>query len=95
MKGKKTGGRTKGSKNKMPAVKKEYIASLLGDYFESDLMHQDFLALEVRDRIMVAEKLMKYVIPAMQATAMDLNLSQESHTLEERLSQLATPGSTE
>ncbi len=95
MKGKKTGGRQKGTPNKLPNVKKEYIATLLGNYFESDLMQKDFMELEARDRLQTAEKLMKYILPAMQATAVDLNLSQEANTLEERLSQLATPSDTQ
>ncbi len=90
MKGKKTGGRQVGSKNKVPHVKKEYIAGLLGDYFNSDLMHKDFLSLEPKDRLYVSEKLMKFILPTMQATAVDLNVEGQGNTLEDRLNQLAT-----
>lgn len=90
-KGKKTGGRQVGSKNKVPHVKKEYIASLLGDYFDSELMQKDFLSLEPKDRLQTAEKLMKYVIPAMQSTAVDITMSDEGQTLEDRLNTLSSP----
>lgn len=88
--GRKTGGRQVGSKNKVPNIKKEYIANLLGEYFNSDLMHKDFLALEPRDRLQTAEKLMRYVLPTMQATAVDLNIEGGEQTLEARLSSLSS-----
>lgn len=89
-KGKKTGGRQVGSKNKVPHVKKEYIASLLGDYFDSDLMHKDFLSLDPKDRLATAEKLMKFVLPTMQSTAVDMNIEGGAQSLEERLSALSS-----
>ena len=85
MKGKKTGGRIKGTPNKLPSVKKEYIATLLGEYFDSDLMHKDFLSLEAKDRLYIAEKFMKFVIPSMQATSVDLSVQNDGETLTDRL----------
>lgn len=89
-KGKKTGGRQVGSKNKVPHVKKEYIAGLLGEYFDSDLMQKDFLSLDPKDRLATAEKLMKFVLPTMQSTAVDMNIEGGGQSLEERLNALSS-----
>lgn len=86
----KTGGRQVGSKNKVPHVKKEYIAGLLGEYFDSDLMHKDFLSLDPKDRLATAEKLMKFVLPTMQSTAVDMNIEGGGQSLEERLNALSS-----
>lgn len=89
MKGKKTGGRQKGTLNKTTTVNKQIITDLLLSYSSSGLMDKDFMQLEPKDRMAVAEKLMQYVLPKMQATAVDLSTSQQHQSLETMLSDLS------
>lgn len=88
--GKKTGGRKKGTPNKTTTLGRQVITSLLGDYADSGLMNADFMALEPKDRLIIAERLMQYTLPKMQATAIDLAASDPSaKTIEQRLVELA------
>lgn len=87
--GKKTGGRTKGTPNKATSLGKEVIVSLLSDYSDSGLMSSDFMALDPKDRLVIAEKLMQYTIPKMQATAIDITTGDKKETIEDRLAELA------
>lgn len=87
--GKKTGGRKKGTPNKSTTLGKEVIVSLLSDYSESGLMTSDFMALDPKDRLIIAERLMQYTMPKMQATAIDLSAGDRKKTIEDRLAELA------
>lgn len=87
--GKKTGGRKKGTPNKSTMLGKEVIVSLLADYSESGLMTSDFMALDPKDRLIIAERLMQYTMPKMQATAIDLTTGDQEKTIEDRLAELA------
>lgn len=87
--GKKTGGRKKGTPNKSTMLGKEVIVSLLSDYSESGLMLSDFMALDPKDRLVIAERLMQYTMPKMQATAIDLTTGDKEKTIEDRLAELA------
>lgn len=89
MKGKKTGGRVKGTPNKVTGMSKAIINELLADYSGSGLMSKDFLALDGKDRLAIAEKLMQYVLPRMQSTSVDIAVDNDKKTLEETLSTLA------
>lgn len=62
---------------------------LLSEYSSSGLMSSDFAALEPKDRLAVAEKLMQYVMPKMQSTAIDLNATDGKKTIEDTLAELA------
>lgn len=85
----KTGGRKKGTPNKATVMNKQLINNLLANYSESGLMSKDFMALEPKDRMAVAEKLMQYVMPKMQSTSVDLALSEDKKTLEDTLTELS------
>lgn len=87
--GKKTGGRKKGTPNKSTMLGKEVIVSLLSVYSESGLMASDFMALDPKDRLVIAERLMQYYMPKMQATAIDLTTGEKEKTIEDRLAELA------
>lgn len=87
--GKKTGGRKKGTPNKTTTLGKDVIVSLLSDYSASGLMATDFAALEPKDRLIIAERLMQYALPKMQTTSVDISTSETDSTIEDRLSQLA------
>ena len=85
----KTGGRQKGSVNKVTAMTKAVISDLLSDYQDSGLMGSDFLALEPKDRFLCAEKMMQYIMPKMQSTAIDFNNKATTITIEQKLRELA------
>lgn len=87
--GRKTGGRKKGTPNKSTMLGKEVIVSLLSDYSNSGLLTSDFMALDSKDRLVIAERLMQYTMPKMQATAIDLSTSESEKTIEDRLAELA------
>lgn len=86
---KKTGGRQKGSINKTTKVTRTIINELLTDYQDSGKMSSDFLTLEPKDRLMVAEKLMQYVLPKLQSTAVDLTSNNTEITIEQKLLDLS------
>lgn len=67
----KTGGRQKGSPNKITTAVKECIKNLLTEYTNSETFMKDFATLEPKERLLIAEKLMNYVVPKMQSVAID------------------------
>lgn len=75
----KTGGRQKGSPNKVTSAVKECISKMLTDYTNSETFLKDFAELEAKERLMIAEKLMNYVVPKMQSVAVeDVNKEKKS-----------------
>lgn len=75
----KTGGRQKGSQNKITLAVKECISKMLTDYTNSEAFMKDFAVLEPKERLMIAEKLMNYVVPKMQSVAVeDVNKDKNS-----------------
>lgn len=94
VKRKKTGGRQKGTQNKVTTVTKEILSDILGDYQESGLMTADFLALEPKDRIQCAEKMMQYILPKMQSTSVDFNNKATKITIEQKLRELSEENDT-
>ena len=94
VKRKKTGGRQKGTQNKVTTVTKEILSDMLGDYQESGLMTADFLALEPKDRIQCAEKMRQYILPKMQSTSVDFNNKATKITIEQKLRELSEENDT-
>ena len=86
--GKKTGGRQKGVPNKATVLGKDAIVGLLADYSNSGLMSSDFAGLDPKDRLAIAERLMQYVMPKMQATAPDISDTGHKKTIEDTLAEL-------
>ena len=75
----KTGGRQKGSPNKVTSAVKECISKMLTDYTNSETFLKDFAELEPKERQTIAEKLMNYVVPKMQSVAVeDVNKDKNS-----------------
>lgn len=75
----KTGGRQKGSPNKVTVAVKECISKMLTDYTNSETFMKDFAVLEPKERLIIAEKLMNYVVPKMQSVAVeDVNKDKNS-----------------
>lgn len=85
----KTGGRVKGTPNKVTALNRKAIEKVLADYNESGLFTQDFLSLEPKDRIAIAEKLIQYTTPKMQSTTVDLVAENTECTIDIMLRKLA------
>lgn len=84
MKGKKTGGRQAGTPNKVTRQVKECLSSLLIDYTNDEKFKDDFYKLSPKDRLMLAEKLMPYVVPKLQNTAVDIS-TEGKKTIEDTL----------
>lgn len=75
----KTGGRKKGSPNKVTAAIKDCFKKMLEDYTNSRTFMEDFASLEPKDRLMLVEKLASYVVPKMQSVAVeDVNKDKNS-----------------
>jgi len=64
MKHRKTGGRTKGTPNKVTAELKEHIANVLEGYSKEQIQ-SDWKQLTARERLEMLHKLSQYVIPKM------------------------------
>ena len=82
-------GRPVGAVAKSTALTKSVIANMLDDYHSSGLFSEDFLALEPKDRVSCAEKMMQYVMPKMQSTAVDFNANNTKVTISQRLIELS------
>lgn len=79
----KTGGRKKGTPNKISGTVKEWIASIIDknrNQFEEDLE-----LLEPGERVRVISNLLQYVTPKMQSVSPDEMLNAEYRRLEEFL----------
>lgn len=88
MKGKKYGGRTKGTPNKITNTMREDIMNLLRDYQDSGKMSEDWGKLDARERLAMAEKLMQYAVPKLQSIEMSGETSQNL-TIEDKLVKLS------
>ncbi|WP_242120954.1 hypothetical protein [Aestuariivivens sediminicola] len=72
-KGKKTGGRTKGTPNKITKEIREYFQNLIVSNI--DILEQDLRSLEPLQRLKMIIELSKFVVPTLKAT--DLSLKDE------------------
>ena len=63
------GGRTAGTPNKVTGTVKEWIASLIEKNREQ--MELDLAQLEPKDRLLILERLMQYVVPKQQAVGIE------------------------
>lgn len=69
----KTGGRSKGTPNKITGTLKEFISEIIDENRER--IREDLDALEPKDRLQVLEKMMQYVIPKQRETDLKNMLS--------------------
>ena len=88
-KGVRNGGRAKGTPNKTTTATKEIIANLLTEYSNTGKLSLDFNALDPKDRLSIAEKLMQYVMPKIQSVAVDLTGNDSKITIETQLRELS------
>lgn len=85
MKGKKTGGRTKGAENKVTRFTREILANIIDKYQSSGQLDSDLLMLEPKDRLVIMERFMQYTLPKMQAVSVDLDGGEKTKTIEDKL----------
>ncbi len=88
-KGKKTGGRVKGTPNKNNPIKVPLREHSLR-YFTPDAsgrsdFDRDMEQLDARDRVAAETKLLEFHTAKMQATSVDMNVSGGGITIEDRL----------
>ena len=88
MKGKKTGGRAKGTPNKTSGVVRAAIAKVLDEYFNSETFLSDIAELDAKDRVAIMEKFASYTTPKLQATTLDMTMESKK-TIEDKLSELS------
>ena len=70
----KTGGRQKGTQNRVSVQVKEWLTSLI--YRNRKTLEQDLATLEPKDRLMMLEKLMAYCVPKLQAQTIEAQLNE-------------------
>ena len=88
MKGRKTGGRQKGTQNKVTGLTKEMINDVLATYHDDGRLRQDFDELAPKERLDVFIKLIGYILPKPQTVAVDVKTTSDDSIIE-RLNQLA------
>lgn len=82
------GGRDKGTPNKVTMAMKDWLSAMIDENREQ--MIADLAALELRDRLMMLERFMAYVIPKQQSIKADVGMKNEgSESIVERLKRLA------
>lgn len=86
--GRKTGGRKKGTPNKVTKGIRELISQATEEYYNSDLFLIDIALLDPKDRVSIMEKLTNYVAPKMQSTTIDA-VVQNRKTIEDKLEELS------
>lgn len=87
MKGKKTGGRVKGTPNKATAFNRDLINSILSDYYVSGALADDLKKLEPKERADVMIKLAAFVTPKPQS--IDMSVVAKKKTIEDVLISLS------
>ena len=91
--GEKSGGRMKGTPNKTTAAAKKFMAAIMEDYADGDLIKEDWKKLKPRDRMELAKDILPYLVPKLQAVAVidDDEANGRRRTIEERLYALSNP----
>lgn len=81
-------GRKKGTPNKATQLGRETIAKFLDAYSSTGLMHEDFMKLKPRERLIIVEKLLQYHMPKYQAITYDVAITETKLSIEQKLKQL-------
>ena len=77
----KTGGRTRGTKNKTTTDLKEWVFRLLNKNVKQ--IEQDLQCLDPRDRVVLFEKLLRYILPRQQSVTADVAMKLDEKELEQ------------
>lgn len=80
----KTGGRQKGTENKITRFTRDVLKGVIEEYTSSGRLDQDLLMLEPKDRLVIMERFMQYTLPKMQSVAIDTENS-KIKTIEDKL----------
>ena len=83
-------GRPKGTPNKITQDVRQWISTVIEDNRQQ--MEQDLKAIEPKDRLIILERLMQYIVPRQQAVSAEVGIKQGNITLTERLKILAEGG---
>lgn len=84
----KTGGRQKGTPNKVTTETRKVLSKIVNDYFNSEELITDIQCLKAKERLEVMEKLTAYVIPKLQNVSLDAS-SEVNMTIENRLQEMS------
>ena len=71
----KTGGRQKGTPNKITGTLKDFVSGLIDENREQ--MQKDLKALTPKDRLLVLERFLQYVLPKQQAITADMSVEEQ------------------
>lgn len=71
----KTGGRAKGTPNKITGTLKDFVSGLIDDNREQ--IQKDLKALSPKDRLLVLERFLQYVLPKQQAITADMSVEEQ------------------
>ena len=89
MKGKKTGGRKKGTPNKVSGDMKAVLAAFVSEYYDSGEFKKDFYSmLDPKDRLEIVAKILPFFMTKMQAVQADINAT-TTKTIEDDLIRLS------
>lgn len=83
-------GRPKGTPNKITQDMRQWLTAVIENNREQ--MEQDLKAIDPKDRLIILERLMQYVIPKQQSVSAEVGIKQGNITLTERLKILAEGG---
>ena len=85
--GQKSGGRKKGTPNKTTAAAKKFMAAIMEEYADGELIKEDWKKLKPRDRMELAKDILPYLVPKLQAVAVieDEETNGRRRTIEDRL----------
>lgn len=81
MKGQKTGGRTKGTPNKVTGALRDRIGAFLENNWDD--LERDFELLEPYQRLQFFEKLLQYSLPRLSAINYDMEMRTKLEALSE------------
>jgi len=79
----KSGGRKAGTPNKISADARIFIKNMLME--NEELLMRDFALLEPKDRLLIMERLLNYIIPKRTENSLNANLMDFSQLSEESL----------
>lgn len=85
--GEKSGGRKKGTPNKTTAAARKFMAAIMEEYADGELIKDDWRKLKPRDRMELAKDILPYLVPKLQAVAVieDEETNGRRRTIEDRL----------
>lgn len=87
-KGKKTGGRQKGTPNKTTSTLRTAISKIVNDYYNSETLLEDINQLKPKERVDIMEKLAAYVVPKLQSVDVNAEVKSQTNIVSARLREM-------